>query len=56
MTAFDQTAELIDRIIDYRDNFDDRYFKNIMHAIFGAMSIKKICSLYPISVDGNIAD
>ena len=27
-----------------------------MHGIFGAMGIENICELYPMSIDGNIAE
>lgn len=56
LTALEETAELIEKIIEFKGSFDDHSFKNLMHAIFGSMSIDKICQIYPMAVEGNIAD
>ena len=42
-SALEGTQQLIDKIVNYRDNFDEKSFRNIVHSIFGAMGINRIC-------------
>jgi hypothetical protein len=46
----------VDKIINFRDKFDDRSFKKIMHAIFRALTIQNMCRIYRIGVSGDISD
>lgn len=51
-----QVVELIDKIVNFRHNFDEKSFKKIMHSIFRAVSIKNLCEIYRVGVSGNIGD
>lgn len=56
ISAFPFVEELIQSIVEFKDQFDDSTFRGVFHAIFGSMSIKQICKMYPISVQGDIGD
>lgn len=55
-TAFDGVIGLVDKIINFRDKFDEKSFKKLMHSIFRALSIKSLCEIYKLGVSGNISD
>ena len=47
---------LVDKIVENCDKFEDKYYKKLMHAVYGAVSIAKMCEMYQIGVEGNIGD
>ena len=54
-SALEGTAQLIDKVVNFRNQWDEKSFRNVMQAIYGAMGIKNLCHMYPISVAGDIA-
>ena len=47
---------LIDKIINFRDNFDEKSFKKLMHSIFGAVGISTMFEIYKVGIEGDIAN
>jgi hypothetical protein len=38
-SALDAVIGLVDKIINFRNNFDDKSFNKLMHSVFGSLSI-----------------
>ncbi len=42
-------------MINFKDEFEEKAFKRVMHSIFVAFGPKRILEMYPPSIQGDIA-
>lgn len=54
--AFDGVIGFVDKIVSFREKLSDKLFTNVMHSVFGALSIKSMCEIYKLGVNGDISD
>lgn len=60
-SSLDQSAAssvicLIDKIVNFRDKFEDKVFKRLMHSIMGAIGVSSLFEIYRVGVDGDISN
>lgn len=53
--ALGQTQELIVEVINFREEFDEKSFKRIMHSIFVAFGPRRLLEMYPPTINGDIS-
>jgi hypothetical protein len=54
--TLDECMSLIERVVEYRNEFDDKKFRKVMESIVLTYGIDNILKIYPLSLNGDIAD
>jgi hypothetical protein len=52
--AFSETFGLINHIVQYRSELEDKCFRKMMEAIFVCFGVENILEMYPLKLEGDI--
>jgi hypothetical protein len=52
--AFPETLELIQRVVEYHSELEDKKFNKIMESIIMAFGVENMIKMYPLSLSGDI--